>query len=222
LSELVPERRALERSQRVRTIAIASVLLVVALVALYFVLRPPAVPEPSDVEPEPVPVPKEAEEPVVVDLFFPGDDGLLYPEPRELPPPADAEAAVTQVVGALLLGPEEEALYPLLPAGVSIGRVHVMDGSTVFLDLESGDGSPPPSSGSLDELVTVYGLVNSIVMNVEAVDQVVLLWNGRQPNTFAGHVDTTRPLVAHPELISPSFAPSEAPPSETAPSAEPF
>lgn len=222
MSEVLPERRALEKSQRVRTIAIASILVVVVGVALYFVLRPPAAPEPSDVEPTPVPVPEEAEEPVVVDLFFPGDDGLLYPDPRELPPAADTETAVTQIVDALILGPEEETLYPLLPAGVTIGRVHVMDDSTVFLDLESEDGSPPPPTGSLDELVTVYGLVNSIVMNVEAVEQVVLLWNGRQPNTFAGHVDTTRPLLAHPELISPSFVPSEPPSSEAASAAGPF
>lgn len=212
MSEIVPERRALDKSQRVRTIAIASVLGVVVVgLLLYFVpWRPP---EPVTPGPEPAPerIPEEeAEEPVVVDLFFPGQDGLLYPDPREMPPAADAEKAVTRVVEALLLGPEDSALYPLLPAGVTIGRVHVMDGSTVFLDLESGDGSPPPPTGSLDELVTVYGLVNSIVLNVGSVERVILLWNGRQPNTFAGHVDTTLPLFARPELISPSYAPEES------------
>jgi len=219
LSEIVPERRTLERSQRVRTIAIASVLTVVVGLLLYFVLRPPEAPETAGVGPAPVPVPEETKEPILVDLFFPSDDGLLYPEPRELPPAGDTKTAVTQVVEALLLGPEDPALYPLLPAGITIGRVHVMDDSTVYLDLESSDGSPPPPSGSLDELVTVYGLVNSIVLNVEAAERVVLLWNGRQPNTFAGHVDTTRPLFAHPELITPGFAPAQP---EPAPSAEPF
>jgi len=212
LSELLPERRALEKSQRVRTTAIASVLAVVVVgLLLYFGLRRPPDPQtPGLPPPPPEPVAEEAAEPVVVDLFFPGQDGLLYPDPREMPPAADTEKAVTQVVEALLLGPEDAGLYPLFPTGVTLGRVHVMDGSTVFVDLESADGSPPPPTGSLDELVTVYGLVDSIVLNVEAAERVVLLWNGRQPNTFAGHVDTTRPLFARPELISPSYAPASS------------
>ncbi len=204
MSEIAPERRLLEKRQRVLTIAIASVLAVaVVAVLLHFVLRPATTTQLPPVEPVPVPVPEEAEEPVTMDLYFPGDDGLLYPEPRELLPGADAEAVVTRLVEALLAGPEDPVLLPLLPAGTTVGRVHVMDDATVFLDLEAGDGAPPPPTGSLGELLTVYGLVNSVVLNVEAAERVVLLWNGRQPNTFAGHVDTTRPLAARPELIEP-------------------
>jgi hypothetical protein len=37
---------------------------------------------------------------------------------------------------------------------------------------------------------------------VEEADRVVLLWNGRQASTFAGHVDTTRPLGPAADLIA--------------------
>ena len=48
--------------------------------------------------------------------------------------------------------------------------------------------------GSKQELLVVYSLVGSVVRNVEGVERVGLLWNGNQGSTFAGHVDTTRPL----------------------------
>lgn len=208
MNETAPERGDLLKRQRARTIVIAAVLTVaVAGVLLFFVLRPAPEADLGPVEPVPVPVPEEEAEPVIVDLFFPGDDGFLYPEPRELTASVDAEAAVTRLVEALLLGPEDPVLLPLLGAGVTVGRVHVMGDATVFLDLEAADGAPPPPMGSLGELLTVYGLVSTVVLNVEAAERVVLLWNGRQRGTFAGHVDTTRPLVVHSELIAPSFAP---------------
>ena len=51
--------------------------------------------------------------------------------------------------------------------------------------------------GSEDELLAVYSFVNTVVLNgIEGVDRVVLLWDGRQPETFAGHVDVSRPLAA--------------------------
>ncbi len=51
--------------------------------------------------------------------------------------------------------------------------------------------------GSEDELLAVYSLVNTVALNdIEGVGSVVLMWDGRQPETFAGHVDVSRPLMA--------------------------
>ncbi len=60
-----------------------------------------------------------------------------------------------------------------------------------------------------------------MVLNVEGAERLVLLWNGRQPNTFAGHIDTTRPLRVHAELISSSFAPEPPAPEPSVPAAAP-
>lgn len=53
-----------------------------------------------------------------------------------------------------------------------------------------------PAMGATEELLAVYSLVNSLTANNLGVDRVVLMWNGEQRPTFAGHIDTTRPLVA--------------------------
>jgi hypothetical protein len=136
------------------------------------------------------------------ELYFPGAGGRLYPEIRELAASDDPEQQVRSVVEALLAGPQGDGLVAPLPEGVEIALLHLDAGGVVYLDLRSPDDGPPPPDGSSAELQRVYSLVNSILLNVEAARRVVLLWNGVQPTTFAGHVDTTRPLTADRRLMA--------------------
>lgn len=55
--------------------------------------------------------------------------------------------------------------------------------------------------GSKQELLAVYSLVNTVAMGSEAVEKVVLLLDGKQPETLAGHVDLARPLRPDPTWI---------------------
>ena len=104
-----------------------------------------------------------------------------------------------------------EQLLPALPAGVGLLEVELLDG-VAYVDLttvEVGSGTVStraadrpavflerPAMGLTEELLAVYSLVNSLTANNLGIDRVVLMWNGEQRPTFAGHVDTTRPLMA--------------------------
>ncbi len=104
-----------------------------------------------------------------------------------------------------------EELLPALPAGVRLLAVELIDG-VAYVDLttvDAGSGTGAvraagrsalvlerPAMGLTEELLAVYSLVNSLTANNLGVDRVVLMWNGEQRPTFAGHVDTTRPLMA--------------------------
>ncbi len=102
-----------------------------------------------------------------------------------------------------------EQLLPALPAGVGLLEVELLDG-VAYVDLttvvvEGGAGGTAdrpavflerPAMGLTEELLAVYSLVNSLTANNLGIDRVVLMWNGEQRPTFAGHVDTTRPLMA--------------------------
>ena len=155
------------------------------------------------------------------DLYFAGGDGRLYAERRELPVGTPAERA-RSLVAALLAGPEDtrSGLWAPLPAGSRVEAVYLL-GTTALLDLRpplpptdpdapEPVGPPTPaeaklsqlSYGSKQELLAVYSLVNTVVMGVEGVDSVQILWDGRQPETLAGHVDTRRPLAADPSYIA--------------------
>ena len=150
-----------------------------------------------------VPPPEiEDAELVSYDLFFPGEDGRLYAEPRELEPSDEPAELVTRLVEGLLAGPAVEGLRPPLPGGVAVARAFVGDDATVILDLVSPDAGAPPGVGSEAEMLMVYSVVNTVLINVEAAERLMLLWNGQQPTTFAGHLDTTRPLWPNTDLLA--------------------
>ena len=139
---------------------------------------------------------------LTVNLYFPGTAGALVAERRELVSNTELSLQIQSAVEALLLGPTgDQALAPL-PAGVSVRKVYLREGGVVFVDLESVEGAPPPASGSSSEMLTVYSLVNTVLLNFEGLERMVLLWNSRQLKTFAGHMDTMRPLAANPSLIA--------------------
>lgn len=175
--------------------------------------------EPVEAPPEerPAELPADAE-PLPADLYFPGLDGRLYAERREFFE-VDPSARALALARALLAGPSAEtasSLRPPLPPGVRVEAVFLR-GTTAMLDLRpperepaAQEGPPTPmdlrsrrlSFGTKQELVALYSLVDTLVLGVEGVERVQILWDGRQPPTFAGHVDTTRPLLPNLDLIA--------------------
>jgi len=140
-----------------------------------------------------------------VDLYFPGGDGRLHPERRDLVAPEDPVEQARAVLAALLAGPEDVALLPVFPDGyrdVEVAAVLLGPDGVLLVDLHAPGHAAPPASGSRQELVTVYSLVNSLALNVPAARRVALLWNGTQPQSFAGHLDTSHPLAPDPGLVA--------------------
>ena len=62
----------------------------------------------------------------------------------------------------------------------------------------AGSGHP---GGSLNELLTVYALVNAVTANLPAVKRVQILVDGKEVDTLAGHVDLRRPLAGNEGLV---------------------
>jgi hypothetical protein len=128
---------------------------------------------------------------LAVTLYFPTQGTTLAGETRGLAVPDDPERQLLALAHALLAGPESPILAAPLPPGVVVRSIH----------LDAPEGAPPPPGGSTEELLRVYSLVNTLSLNVAAVEGVVLLWNGEQLVTWSGHLDTSRPLAADPSLI---------------------
>jgi hypothetical protein len=154
----------------------------------------------TGIEPRPIAVDVDQQR-GEVDLYFPGRGGRLYPERREIELAEDRAARVEVIVREVLSGPRSEELRAPLPAGTTLDGVDLGDDGTAFVSLRSSEQTAPPSSGSKRELLMVFSLVDSIVLNVPDTERVALLWNGRQRSTFAGHVDTTRPLLPDTSLV---------------------
>ena len=145
----------------------------------------------------------------IFQVYFPGRDGALHGEPHELPADLETDARIAALLEALLAGPEDPSLERPLPEGVTLGRVFLNDDGVVLLDLEA-DESVQLAMGSEREMLILASLVDTVTLNLEGAESVVLLWNGVQRSTFAGHYDTTRPLLPRPELIRSGAPPPRA------------
>ena len=60
--------------------------------------------------------------------------------------------------------------------------------------LYSGEVSKNHPGGSLDEILTVYAIVDALTDNLPAITAVQILIDGEEVDTLAGHVDLRRPL----------------------------
>lgn len=138
---------------------------------------------------------------LAVTLYFPTQGTTLAGETRGLAVPDDPERQLLALVHALLAGPQSPILAAPLPPGVVVRSVHLDDTGVAFVDLVAPEAAGPPAGGSTEELLRVYSLVNTLSLNVAAVEGVVLLWNGEQLVSWSGHLDTSRPLSADPSLI---------------------
>jgi hypothetical protein len=141
-------------------------------------------------------------EKVNVELFFPAGEGLRS-EKRDLDVTAAPKDRIRKIVGALFAGPVSGGAVRPFPEGVILGGVQLGEDGTAYLDLLWDGHDSPPASGSTEEMQRIYSLVDSVAANVPQVKRVVLLWNGTQRDTFAGHIDTSRPLPPDRTLVVP-------------------
>ena len=184
-------------------IAVAAVLFGVGLMTgLSQLLSRPA---PGPVVAEAVPTPPPAPAPVVpkikATLYFMSEDGLhLVPTEREVPLAEGAVAQARSIVESQLSADAPAPLISTIPKGTLLRGIFVSDRHEVFVDLDPAIKKSHPG-GTLQELMTVYTIVNALTVNLPAVKDVQLLVEGKEVNTLAGHVDLRRPLVKNASWI---------------------
>lgn len=130
--------------------------------------------------------------PVPFELWVPDGIGLRV-ERRELQVTSDPKDRIRRISEALLAPRPGGAR--LFPEGVTLAGIQLSKEGTAYVNLAWEGHEDPPASGSTEEMQRVYSLVNSIVTNVPEARRVAFLWNGFQRPTFAGHLDTSRPLA---------------------------
>lgn len=137
-----------------------------------------------------------------VELYYPGSGGRLYVEPREVPIAEGAEQRLQSVLAILLAGPESPDLFPAMPDTITLGWTYLNPLNIAYVNFDVAGDVAFPAWGSGHELLAMYSVVNTILLNIPEVEAVVLLRNGQQHATFAGHLDTSRPLLANHDLLA--------------------
>ena len=134
-------------------------------------------------------------------LFFASEDGrALVPVEQEIPLAEGVVGQARALVDAQLAAAAPAPLVSAIPPGTKVRAVFVSDRNEAFVDLDATVRDKHPG-GSMNELFTVYTVVNAITTNLRDVQRVQLLIEGREVDTLAGHVDLRRPLRKNEGLI---------------------
>jgi spore germination protein GerM len=136
----------------------------------------------------------------LVHLYFSDKDSqFLMAENRVLKSPEDPEFFARSIIEALIKGPQQ-GLARTLPAATAIRAIFVTPEGICFVDLTSAVTERHPG-GIQSELLTIYSIVNSLVLNVPQIKAVKILINGSEAMTLAGHINLQIPIKANMLLI---------------------
>jgi spore germination protein GerM len=83
---------------------------------------------------------------------------------------------------------EDVKLVSAIPAGSKLLHTFITDDGTAYVDFNPELSLLHPG-GVTAERLTVYAIVNSIVLNFDSVERVQLLLEGKPAATLAGHLD---------------------------------
>jgi spore germination protein GerM len=190
------------RSNRIAAIAAIAVT-AGALAWLLFVGLPrwygaPAATRAVAAAPSPAPPPPGRK--IKARLYYVADDGTrLTAVEREVAYGDGTVEQARQIIEAQI-APVAAPLVSAVPAGTKLRSVFVTDHGEAYVDL-SREAAAAHGGGTLDELLTVYTIVDALTENLPAVTSVQLLVDGKEVDTLAGHVDLRRPLAKNLEWV---------------------
>lgn len=102
--------------------------------------------------------------------------------------PGEAMAAVIE---ALKKTPDQPGYATLVPAGLSVHSVKLVDG-TAMVDLSSVN----LNGSSLQEAFLIDQIVESLIASFPEIKQVQFLVDGKIVESLMGHIDATKPFVS--------------------------
>ena len=130
---------------------------------------------------------------ITATLYFVSEDGMsLVGVQREVAFGETVFEQAKQIVTAqLAAGPAP--LVSAIPPSTTLRAIYLTERGDAFVDL-SATARTAHTGGALDELFTVYSIVNALTTNLPAVKRVQILIEGKEVDTLAGHVDLRHPL----------------------------
>ncbi len=144
---------------------------------------------------------REKREVTEVFLYFGAEtDTFLVAEKRTLYGGVDPITLSRHILDALISGPTEKNLVRTLPEGTVCRAFYLTDDGVAYADF-SGEIRDRHPGGSEAELMAIYSIVNSLVLNVDEVKKVKILIEGGEADTLAGHIDLRRPFEANMRMV---------------------
>ena len=133
--------------------------------------------------------------PMNVKLFFPpaGGDPLLTAEDATIFQSAEIENRAKQILQKLQEGPHNDSMVPSLPKDAKAQDLFISQEGIAFINFSNAIATNHPG-GVLNELATIYSVVNSLTYNLQEIKEVKILIGGVEKETLAGHCLLLLPL----------------------------
>jgi hypothetical protein len=150
-----------------------------------------------------VATPAAAERKITATLYYIAEDGMsLIGMQREVPFGEPVAEQARHIVEAQLAA-APQPLAAAVPDGTTLRGVYVTERDCednaapcqrdAFVDL-SVEARSKHTGGALDELFTIYAIVDAVTVNLPGISRVQILVDGKEVDTLAGHVDLRHPL----------------------------
>ena len=104
-----------------------------------------------------------------------------------------------RIVEAQIAAPPAPLVSAIPAEARTLRALYISERGDAFVDL-SGEVTARHTGGALDELFTVYAIVNALTVNLPAITRVQILVDGKEVDTLAGHVDLRHPAGEEPEM----------------------
>lgn len=147
-------------------------------------------------------------------LYYEAPTMLLTAERRNVALPENPAGAMAVVMRELFKPSANPSLPPLFPPDATVRATFLVD-NTAFIDLGGATLTNGWGTGTHQELMAVYSVVQTVTANFPEVKKVRILINGEPAETLAGHIGLARSLAPLAALVS--TGPAIPAPAPTAP-----
>ena len=146
--------------------------------------------------------------PVTVKMFYPAESGepLLITEDQTIFKSGEVANRVKQILDKLEQGPHGNNMMPSMPKDAKVQDLFITEQGTAFINFSNAIAANHPG-GVMNELATIYSVVDSITYNLPEIKEVKILIGGVEKETLAGHCLLLLPLEM--DLSITNVAPKE-------------
>jgi spore germination protein GerM len=123
----------------------------------------------------------------------------LIREKRKISKKSTQNENILHVIEELIKGPQGN-LIRTIPKSTIIKNARIDRNGIAWLDFSSHLSRDHPG-GSSAEIITVYSIANTVILNFKDVKKVRFLIDGAEIETLAGHIDCRRSIVANKDYI---------------------
>jgi len=135
-----------------------------------------------------------------VHLYFKNKDNFFLVAETHVLVCADDPILLGKTILEMLIRGPGQGLAPTIPQHTGLRAFYIAEDGTAYVDLTENIQTDHPG-GSTAEMITLYSIVNSLVLNIPTVKQVKILINGQESMTLAGHMDIRNPFKANMLMI---------------------